>query len=58
MFNDPLLNVCNCVFIAGIVAAFLATIFIKRGTRELKAENAAQRLLDQNRDTLASTPLR
>lgn len=58
MFNDPLLTVVNCVLIAGIVAAFLATVLIKRGTRELKAENAAQRLLDQNRDTLACTPLR
>ena len=42
MFNDPVLTVVNCVLIAGIVAALLASVFIKRGTQELKAVNAAR----------------
>ena len=57
MFNDPVLTVVNGVLIAGIVAALLASVFIKRGTQELKAENAARRRLDKNRDSPVSTSL-
>jgi hypothetical protein len=57
MFNDPVLTVVNCVLIAGIVAALLASVFIKRGTQALKAENAARHLQDQTRYTPASTSL-
>ena len=52
MFNDPVLAVLNCVLIAGIVAALLASVLIKRGTRELQAHNAAQRRRDQDRYAL------